>query len=127
MILFALLRLLAAPAFARVLAAPLALLVCGGVAQAADAPLRVAVYDAPPYGHLEPDGSLDGVSVDLFRRAAESLGREYRLLPVAQMEDILKASSARTMTPPSGRSRSRLRGSRGSISAIRRIVQGPRL
>ena len=51
---------------------------------------KVAVYDAPPYGHIEPDGSVDGVSVDLWRRVAESLGREYRLAPVLQMEDVLK-------------------------------------
>jgi ABC-type amino acid transport substrate-binding protein len=34
--------------------------------------------------------SIDGVSVDLWRRAVESLGREYRLVPVAQMEAILQ-------------------------------------
>jgi len=67
-----------------------AFLFAGGLAFAQDAPLKVAVYDAPPYGHVEPDGSIDGVSVDLWRRAAESLKREYRLVPVAQMEDILE-------------------------------------
>ncbi|RBP03767.1 amino acid ABC transporter substrate-binding protein (PAAT family) [Roseiarcus fermentans] len=56
---------------------------------AAEAPLRVAVYDVPPYGHAEPDGTIDGVSVDLWRRAAEVLGREYRLVPVAQMTAVL--------------------------------------
>ncbi len=60
-----------------------------------DAPLKVAVYDTPPYGHVEPDGSIDGVSVDLWRRAAESLGREYHLIPVAQMEEILKGLERR--------------------------------
>jgi ABC-type amino acid transport substrate-binding protein len=59
-------------------------------AAAQDPPLKIAVYDAPPYGHLEPDGSVDGVSVDLWRRAAESLGREYHLIPVAQMEEVLQ-------------------------------------
>jgi polar amino acid transport system substrate-binding protein len=71
------------------LAAVAALLLSTGFVVAQETPLKVAVYDAPPYGHVEPDGSIDGVSVDLWRRAAESLGREYRLLPVAQMEDIL--------------------------------------
>jgi polar amino acid transport system substrate-binding protein len=85
----ALLRLLTVQTFARVLATTLAALVSTTLAHAADAPLRVAVYDAPPYGRLAPDGSVDGVSVDLWRRAAESLGREYHLVPVAQMEDIL--------------------------------------
>jgi hypothetical protein len=45
----ALLRLLAAPTFVRRLAAALAFLVSAGFAVAQEAPLRVAVYDAPPY------------------------------------------------------------------------------
>ena len=56
----------------------------------ASVPLRVAVYDAPPYGLVEPDGSIDGVSVDLWRRAAAVLGRQYRLVPVSQMEALLQ-------------------------------------
>src|ERR1700743_3162193 len=80
----------AAPMLVRGLAVALAFLVYAGFALAQDAPLKVAVYDAPPYGHAEPDGSIDGVSVDLWRRAAESLGREYHLIPVTQMEEILK-------------------------------------
>jgi polar amino acid transport system substrate-binding protein len=56
----------------------------------AGAPLRVAVYDVPPYGSVEPDGSIDGVSVDLWRRAAEVIGRDYRLVPVHEMEAILE-------------------------------------
>jgi hypothetical protein len=81
---------LAAPTFVQRLAAALAFLVSAGFAAAEEAPLKVAVYDAPPYGHVEPDGSIDGLSVDLWRRAAESLGHDYRLAPVAQMEEILK-------------------------------------
>jgi len=65
-------------------------LVFAGFAVAQDAPLKVAVYDVPPYGHVEPDGSIDGLSADLWRRAAESLGRKYHLVPVTQMEEILK-------------------------------------
>jgi ABC-type amino acid transport substrate-binding protein len=56
----------------------------------ASAPLRVAVYNVPPYGSAEPDGLIHGVSVDLWRRAAEAMGRDYRLVPVAQMEAILE-------------------------------------
>ncbi len=56
----------------------------------ASAPLKVAVYNVPPYGIVEPDGSIDGVSVDLWRRAAEVVGRQYRLVPVSQMEAILQ-------------------------------------
>jgi polar amino acid transport system substrate-binding protein len=53
-------------------------------------PLKVAVYNVPPYGSVDPDGSIDGVSVDLWRRAAGVLGREYHLVPVSQMEEILQ-------------------------------------
>ena len=83
-------RLLPAPTFVRRLATVLFYLVFGGFAVAQDAPLKVAVYDVPPYGHVEPDGSIDGLSVDLWRRAAETLGRQYHLVPVTQMEEILK-------------------------------------
>ena len=85
-----LVRFLAAPTFARRLAVALAFIVSAGFAVAQNAPLRVAVYDVPPYGHLEPDGSIDGVSVDLWRRAAQVLRRDYRLIPVSQMEEILQ-------------------------------------
>ena len=53
------------------------------------APLRVAVYDVPPYGTVGSDGALSGLSVDLWRRVAEDLEWEYRLTPVSQMETIL--------------------------------------
>jgi polar amino acid transport system substrate-binding protein len=52
-------------------------------------PLRVAVYDVPPYGTVGSDGALSGLSVDLWRRVAEDLEWEYRLTPVSQMETIL--------------------------------------
>ena len=102
-------------------------LVFAGFAVAQDAPLKVAVYDVPPYGHVEPDGSIDGLSADLWRRAAESLGRKYHLVPVTQMEEILKgleqkdydaAIGAITITPA--------RLARWT-SATRRIVRGSRL
>jgi polar amino acid transport system substrate-binding protein len=83
-------RFSAARTWIGALGASFGFLVSATLAVAQDTPLKVAVYDAPPYGHVEPDGSIDGVSVELWRRAAESLGREYRLAPVAQMEEILK-------------------------------------
>jgi len=83
-------RFLPAPTFIRTLAAALVYLVFAGFAVADDAPLKVVVYDVPTYGHVEADGSIDGLSVDLWRRAAESLAREYHLVPVTQMKDILK-------------------------------------
>jgi hypothetical protein len=36
-------------------------------------PLRVAVYDVPPYGYVDTDGSISGVSVDLWRRVSEQM------------------------------------------------------
>jgi polar amino acid transport system substrate-binding protein len=53
------------------------------------APLRVAVYDVPPYGYANPDGSFSGISVDLWRRVAEQLQRQFRLISVSDMEAVL--------------------------------------
>ena len=53
------------------------------------APVRVAVYDLPPYGALGTNGALSEVSVDLWRRVAEELGWDYKFTPVSQMEAIL--------------------------------------
>jgi polar amino acid transport system substrate-binding protein len=52
-------------------------------------PLRVAVYDVAPYGSVGPDGLFTGVSVDLWRRVAEDLHRQYELTLVSQMDAIL--------------------------------------
>ena len=52
-------------------------------------PLNVAVYNLPPYGAAEPDGEMSGISVDLWRQVAEDLQWEYKLVPVAHMEDIM--------------------------------------
>jgi len=50
--------------------------------------LRVA-YDVPPYGYVDADGSISGVSVDLWRRVAEQMEWPFRLIPVSDMETIL--------------------------------------
>ncbi len=52
-------------------------------------PVRVAVYDVPPYGAVSANGTLSGVSLDLWRRVAQDLGWDYKLTPVFQMESIL--------------------------------------
>lgn len=52
-------------------------------------PLRVAVYDAPPYGHAAPNGSVSGLSVDLWRRVAERMERQFELTPVSDMAALL--------------------------------------
>ena len=51
--------------------------------------LRVAVYDVPPYGYVDTDGSISGVSVDLWRRVAEQMEWPFKLIPVSDMESIL--------------------------------------
>jgi ABC-type amino acid transport substrate-binding protein len=38
---------------------------------------------------VNPDGSISGVSVDLWRRVAERLERQFKLIPVSEMESIL--------------------------------------
>jgi polar amino acid transport system substrate-binding protein len=51
--------------------------------------LRVAVYNVPPYGYVDGDGSISGVSVDLWRRVAEQMEWHYQLIPISEMEAIL--------------------------------------
>ena len=53
------------------------------------APLRIAVYDVPPYGYVDTDGSIVGVSVDLWRRIASENAWQFKFLPVADMEGVL--------------------------------------
>ncbi len=54
--------------------------------------LRVAVYDVPPYGYVSADGSIVGVSVDLWLQGvAEQLARPFVLTPVS---DTWRRSSA---------------------------------
>jgi len=51
--------------------------------------LRVAVYDVPPYGYVDSDGSISGVSVDLWRRVAEQMEWPFRLIPISDMESMI--------------------------------------
>jgi polar amino acid transport system substrate-binding protein len=68
----------------------LAAAVCAyGTEQHETGPLRIAVYDVPPYGYVDTDGSISGVSVELWRRVAERMEREFKLIPVSDMESIL--------------------------------------
>ena len=57
--------------------------------RAPDEPLRVAVYDVPPYGSVDAEGLFSGASVDLWRRVAEDLHLTYRFIAVAQMGDVI--------------------------------------
>jgi polar amino acid transport system substrate-binding protein len=56
---------------------------------AGDAPLRIAVYDVPPYGAINGDGTIGGASVELWRRVAEKLSRRFELTAMSDIEPIL--------------------------------------
>jgi polar amino acid transport system substrate-binding protein len=67
-----------------------AAMVCAfGAEQRETGPLRIAVYDVPPYGYVDTDGSISGVSVDLWRRVAEQMQRQFTFVPVSDMESVL--------------------------------------
>ena len=93
---------------------------------AAAAPLKVAVYDVAPYGAVEPDGSIDGVSVDLWRRAAEALGREYASFPVVEMEAVLDGVARNDFDAAIGAITVAPERLARSISAIPRIARASR-
>jgi polar amino acid transport system substrate-binding protein len=82
-------------------------------------PLRVAVYDVPPYGYVNPDGSLSGISVDLWRRVAERLERQFKLIPVSEMEAILSGLEQGHFDAAMARSRSQRKERNASIFPIR--------
>ncbi len=67
-----------------------AAMVCAfGAQQRETEPLRVAVYEVPPYGYVDADGLISGVSVDLWRRVAEQMEWSFKLIPVSDMDSIL--------------------------------------
>ncbi len=59
------------------------------VEPANSASLRIAVYDVPPYGYVEPNGAIAGLSVELWRRVAEKLDRQFTLVAVSDLDVIL--------------------------------------
>src|SRR5271170_4692388 len=64
-------------------------MVCAFGAEQRENELRIAVYDVPPYGYVDTDGSISGVSVDLWRRVAEQMEWSFKLTPVSDMESII--------------------------------------
>ena len=58
-------------------------------------PLRIAVYDTAPYASVARDGSFTGASVDLWRRVAEDIGKNYEFVLVSSMEDVLRGVEER--------------------------------
>jgi ABC-type amino acid transport substrate-binding protein len=69
---------------------PVATVCAFGAERQEGEPLRIAVYDVPPYGYVDTDGSIAGVSVDLWRRVAEQMERHFKLIPVSDMGSILE-------------------------------------
>ncbi len=51
--------------------------------------LRVAVYDAPPFGYQSPSASYEGLMVDLWETIAEEYGWRYEY-ELTDMEGLLK-------------------------------------
>lgn len=54
----------------------------------ADTPLKVAVYDSPPFGMKIGNGTLSGLSVECWIDIAERLGYDYELI-LTDMDDLL--------------------------------------
>lgn len=54
-----------------------------------DHALRVAVYEAAPYGSRGPNGLFSGASVDLWRRVAEAQHWPYEFVSYASMDAVL--------------------------------------
>ena len=74
-------------ASSRSLAQPL--LPAASTGAVADRPLRVAVYNLPPYGQQLRDGSFVGLSVDLWRLVSDEIGVEF-VLESASMRQLLE-------------------------------------
>jgi ABC-type amino acid transport substrate-binding protein len=74
-------------------------LFCGAAqAQPADTPvsdkeLIVAVKEAPPFVMKRPDGTLHGISIDLWRRLADRLHLRYRFSEQPTVEALVRAAA----------------------------------
>ena len=83
----------------RALAAVLAVfaLAAGGAAQDAppSGPLTVAVYDAPPFAERGPDGTWDGLGVELAGEIGQKLGRGVRFVEAPADSGLAAVASGR--------------------------------
>jgi ABC-type amino acid transport substrate-binding protein len=57
------------------------------------APLRVGIASHPPFARKEEDGSWQGLSVNLWRSAAESLGADYRFVETDRADLVRQLAS----------------------------------
>jgi polar amino acid transport system substrate-binding protein len=53
--------------------------------------LVVVTRDAPPFAIKEPDGSWEGITIDLWRHVADQLHLRYRFVQLGSVEDLLHA------------------------------------
>ncbi len=70
-------------------AAPAAPTVVADAGAAAPAPLRVAVAGSPPFVLRGAAGAPDGLSIEVWQRAAERLHLAYRFLPAVHVDQAL--------------------------------------
>ena len=57
-----------------------------------DRELIVATKEAPPFAIKGPDGSWQGISIDLWRRAADQLHLRYRFIEASTVQDLMAAT-----------------------------------
>src|SRR5262245_49300350 len=71
-----------------------------GMAQAPEPPapaeLIVAVKEAPPFAFKDPDGAWRGISIDLWKRIAESHHVRYRLSEQPTVEALIEGTRNRS-------------------------------
>jgi ABC-type amino acid transport substrate-binding protein len=58
-----------------------------------DKELIVATKEAPPFAMKGPDGNWQGISIDLWRRAADQLHLRYRIVEDHSVQDLITATS----------------------------------
>jgi hypothetical protein len=66
-----------------------------------DAPLTVAVREAPPFAMRGADGAWEGVSVELFREVAETAGVPFAWRELPLDEPPSTAAGSTLPSPPS--------------------------
>ncbi len=66
----------------------------GATEGSAEPPLRVAVKDAPPFVLEAPGGELSGISIELWERVADRLGRETEIVRIDEVPEMLAAVEA---------------------------------
>ncbi|MFE8070625.1 transporter substrate-binding domain-containing protein [Marinobacteraceae bacterium S3BR75-40.1] len=71
------------------------LLIFSCVLWAQEKPLRVGVTNVPPFAMTTEHGNWEGISVDLWQRVAEGIGRDYELVPLSFKELLAQVESGK--------------------------------